>query len=93
MPIKLDDGKVVQQADHPEETLEIRAEFTNYCHQEFEDPPIRPTPQLHPQNQHNCQDTKSARGRSATKSPSPAGALTITKEITNFLNVFSYGPQ
>ena len=93
MPIKLDDGKVVQQADHPEETLEIRAEFTNYCHQEFEDPPIRPTPQPHPQNQHNCQDTKSARGRSATKSPSPAGALTITKEITNFLNVFSYGPQ
>jgi len=75
VPIKLDNGKVVQQADHPEETLEIRAEFTNYCHQEFEDPPIRPTPQPQPQNQHNCQDTKSARGRSATKSPSPAEPL------------------
>ncbi len=34
VPIKLADGKVIQRS--PDESMEIRAEFTNYSHQEFD---------------------------------------------------------
>ena len=35
VPIKLLDGKVIQK--EPEESMQIKAEFTNFTHQEFND--------------------------------------------------------
>ena len=35
VPINLHDGRVLQR--DPDETMEITTEFTNYCHQEFDD--------------------------------------------------------
>ncbi len=35
VPIQLPDGKVLRR--DPDETVEIKTEFTNYCHQEFDD--------------------------------------------------------
>ena len=35
VPIKLLDGKVIQK--EPEESMQIKAEFTNFTHQEFSD--------------------------------------------------------
>ena len=37
VPIKLDDGKIIQYDE--DETIEMRAEFTNYSHQEFTERP------------------------------------------------------
>ncbi len=37
VPIRLSDGTMLQR--DPDAKLEIRTEFTNYCHQQFADPP------------------------------------------------------
>ena len=45
MPIKLDDGKVIQK--NQEETIETKSEFTNYSHQEFiENPTAKEIPRF-----------------------------------------------
>ena len=62
VPIKLPDGSMLQRS--PDDTMKIRAEFTNYCHQQFEDPPpaFSPPPPL-----------KSNKTQTSVNSRTPAG--------------------
>lgn len=50
VPIRLTDGKVVQKAA-PEESMQIKAEFTNFTHQEFNDDEEKVIPRMDEPNE------------------------------------------
>lgn len=67
VPIKMPDGRIVSR--DPDETMEIKTEFTNYCHQEFPD-----------KSPDSFETRKGRSRRKSGMSPSSSESNTPTKE-------------